>query len=78
MSDTDDLLRRLDKATVCRRCSCPDCEREGMGELHDHVCTHGPGCVETADKLKARVRWLSLMCADAVRTIREMRKEIKR
>lgn len=49
-----DILDALETVWACRRCKCPNCDRGGAGELHDHVCTDGPLCVETRMRLLAR------------------------
>ena len=49
-----DILDQLEAVWSCRRCKCLSCDREGAGELHDHVCTDGEHCIETREKLRAR------------------------
>ena len=47
-SEIEELCRRLNKLTVCRRCECSDCQ-DGY-ENHSHACTNGPNCVETKER----------------------------
>jgi hypothetical protein len=67
--DVADLIERLTRQNVCRRCDCISCERDGAGELHDHVCTDGEGCVETREKLRKRVQALRYLCNEAGRAL---------
>lgn len=67
----DDLLTRLRATATCRRCNCLSCGREGCGELHDHVCTGGPDCVDAADKLRAEVGRLRRLCREAAAALED-------
>ncbi|SKA20295.1 hypothetical protein SAMN05428963_10829 [Consotaella salsifontis] len=64
-----DLVERLKKTRVCIRCKCPDCTRGGFGELHDHVCTDGPNCIESREKLRERVKYLRWLCSQAAEAL---------
>lgn len=71
MSDLSKLQERLASQRKCIRCDCIACGREGAGELHDHVCTDGEGCLETQEKLRHRVQMLRYLCGDAADALRE-------
>lgn len=71
----EELVKNLRKLNVCRRCDCSDCEREGAGELHDHVCTNGPGCVDTVPKLRRWRRGAVILAGQAAAEIRRLTEE---
>lgn len=69
-----DVLDQLEAVWSCRRCRCNSCSRSGAGELHDHVCTDGPHCMETRDKMRARRQAEAITAYKAADEIRRLRK----
>jgi len=74
----DDLVERLRKASGCFLCNCRDCERGGMGELHDHVCTQGPDCKLNVTKLSQVNSGLRILCGQSATEIARLRSKITR
>lgn len=69
----DDLLiDSLTRATRCRRCECPSCDRGGAGELHDHVCNGQSGCVDTVQNLRRALSRRNILCSRAAEEIRRL------
>lgn len=64
-SDPRALAERLRKLNRCRRCDCRDCGRDPAGDMHGHICTGGPNCVDTVPKLRAAITKRNLLAAQA-------------
>lgn len=64
------LEERLRKWAVCRLCDCVSCDRDPAGELHGHICTDGPGCVNSRERLKSALLRARFDIAEALAMIR--------
>lgn len=71
--ENQDILEVLRTIWTCRRCSCPACGRGGYGELHDHVCTGGKGCVNAPKRLLSFARRASSAAWHAAEEIKTLR-----
>lgn len=69
-----DILDQLATLWKCRRCECASCGRGADDELHTHICTDGPHCVETREALRLFRRRASVIASHAATEIRALRR----
>ena len=69
-----DILDQLATLAKCRRCECASCGRGADDELHNHICTDGPHCVETREALRLFRRRASVIASHAATEIRALRR----
>lgn len=76
MSELEMVIKNLDAVAKCRRCSCLSCDREGAGELHDHVCTQGEHCVDTRENMLRRMYAFATVAGQARTMIKQLAREL--
>ncbi len=69
-----DILDQLATLWKCRRCEYVSCGRGANDELHNHICTDGPHCVEMREALRLFRRRASVIASHAATEIRALRR----
>ena len=69
-----DILGQLTILWKCRRCECASGGSGADDELHNHICTDGPHCVETREALYLFRRRASVFASHTATEIRALRR----
>lgn len=65
-------LKSLRSVSACRRCGCLSCGRDASGENHNHVCTGGEQCRETAERLKKALTAAQIICGQVGSSVSDL------